>query len=98
MESGLNQGHMKEKASTFLKFDKMITPGIIRAIYYIGLGLGVFFGLMMVLRGLNPYGSGAEVLIGLIFMVVAPLFVRVWCELTIVIFKINEALQVIKNK
>jgi len=98
MDPNVTELYVKDKASAFLKFDQMVTPGIIQIIYYIGIAIGVLMGFSMVLRGLSAYGSGAEVLMGLVFMLVIPLFVRVWCELTIVVFKIHEALQVIKNK
>jgi len=99
MENNLQQDYLKRKASTFLKFDKMITPSIIQVIFYIGLALGLLVGLINVFAGITSnYGGGIQVLFGLIIMVVAPLFIRLWCELTIVIFKIHEALEVIKNK
>jgi hypothetical protein len=72
-----------------LYFDKMLTPKIITVVYWLGI-LGVVLGaLAMLFSGEFLYAIG--MLFGL-------LLVRIYCELMIVAFKINESLQVIRNK
>lgn len=73
-----------------LFFDSMITPKIITFIYWLFLtgiviaGLGVMFT--------QSFVGGLAVLLA------GSLFARIWCEMLIVLFKINEALQVIRAK
>ena len=73
-----------------LTFDTMITPKIIIVIYVLSL-IGVLVsGIGLII--------GGSILAGLITIPVGALFVRVYCELFVVLFKINEALQEIRKK
>ncbi|GAU75681.1 DUF4282 domain-containing protein [Fusibacter sp. 3D3] len=84
---------------TFLSFDKMITPTLIKIIFYIGILLSTLTGLSMILSGMRShFGGGIQVLLGLLTLVISPIVVRVYCELLIVIFKIHDSLNEIKNK
>lgn len=77
-------------------FKKMITPVIIKIIYYLGL-LGVLLAGLKIMGG-GPLGMGVvSIITGLVTIIVGALLVRVWCELLIVLFKINENLQAIRN-
>lgn len=85
--------------SKFAGFDKMITPVIIKILFWIGVGLSVIFGLTLIVTGaFSPWGGGLQVLSGILTLVVGPILVRVYCELLIVIFKMHEALQKIADK
>ncbi len=66
-------------------FDSMVTPKIITFIYWLLL-LGVVVGglYMMFL----PYFGGFFK--GLAILIIGAIAVRIWCELLIVVFKINE--------
>lgn len=82
----------------FLKFDKMITPVIIKIIFWVGLVFSILIALATIISGLaSPYGGGMEVLIGLAMLFLGPLVVRIYCELLIVVFKINDSLTEIKE-
>ena len=84
---------------TFLSFDKMITPTLIKIIFYIGIIMSTLTGLSMILSGIrSPFGGGIQVFLGLLTLVISPVVVRVYCELLIVIFKIHDSLNEIKNK
>jgi hypothetical protein len=71
-------------------FEKMIVPQIIQLLYWLLLVLAVLGGLG-VMFSQSFFG-------GLVAVILGPLFVRIWCELMIVMFKINESLQVIRDK
>ena len=77
----------------------MITPMVIKVLYFINVviillvGLGVFFTGMA-----SRYGSGLQVMSGLLIMIVGPFVVRISYELIMVIFKINENLQRVSSK
>ena len=71
-------------------FDKMLTPTIITFVYWLILVGCVIGGLVSMFSG--------EFFIGLGTIVGGVLFGRIWCELLIVLFKMNEALQVIRTK
>ncbi len=73
-----------------LYFDNMLTPKIITFIYWI-------LVIAVVLAGLQSIFNG-EILSGLGIIVGGSIAVRVWCELMIIFFKMNEALQEIRKK
>ena len=77
----------------FLFFDSMVTPKIITVIYWllllsvIGTGLGTMF-----------FGYQTEIFSGLGIIIGGVIAARVWCEMLIVLFKINDNLQRIADK
>jgi hypothetical protein len=86
----------------FLVFRKMITPMIIQIIFWVGVAICVIGGLVGIFLGVGQrYGSLFEVLVllvpGLLLLIIGPLVVRVWCELLILFFRMNETLTEIKN-
>ncbi|MFW5981314.1 MAG: DUF4282 domain-containing protein [bacterium] len=83
----------------FIKFDKLITPSIIKVIFWIGIAITIISGLVAMISGIaSTYGGGGQVLMGLVTIIIGPLFVRVYCEILIIIFKINENLVNINEK
>ncbi|GGM09428.1 DUF4282 domain-containing protein [Pseudomonas asuensis] len=73
-----------------LTFDSMLTPKIITLLYWLGL-------IMTTLAGLG-YMFTQSFILGLIMLVGGLIGTRIWCELLIVIFKINQNLQTLANK
>ncbi|WP_347862261.1 DUF4282 domain-containing protein [Salimicrobium sp. PL1-032A] len=83
----------------FLNFNKMITPSIIKIIFYIGVVITVLVGIGMIASGMDSvYGGGFQVFSGMLFILIGPLIIRVYCELLIVMFKMHESLHEINNK
>lgn len=76
----------------FTKFDKMITPTIIKFLFWIGVILTLIAGVAMLFQG------GVSSLLGILTIVIGPLFIRLYCELLIVIFKIHENIVVIRQQ
>lgn len=73
-----------------LKFDTMITPKIIGFIYYLLLIAVVVSGIAAIV--------GGNFLPGIGILVFGGVLVRVYCELFVVFFKMNEALQELRKK
>lgn len=65
-----------------LFFDVLVTPKIITFIYW-------FFLLAAIVGGIGAM-FGANFFAGLFGMVLGVIGARIWCELLIVLFKINE--------
>jgi hypothetical protein len=83
----------------FTSFNKMITPTIIKIIFWIGVVGSVLFGVIQIGSGIaSPYGGGLLVFSGLVLIIVGPLVTRVYCELLILLFKMHESLQNISNR
>jgi hypothetical protein len=80
----------------FLAFRTMLTPVIIQAIFWLGAAVCVIAGLVFVLSGVGQYGGGPNVLKGFLLLFLGPIAVRVYCEILIIIFRINETLTEIK--
>jgi hypothetical protein len=68
----------------------MVTPKIITFIYWLML-LGV------IASGLT-YMFTVSFLTGLIGLLCGLVLVRIWCELAVIFFKMNEALQAIRER
>ena len=93
---------------SFLSFERMITPVIIKILFYIGLigslvgGIAVFFS--GVIGGFTE-GSFIAILLGFVLgllggvltLLIGVLVTRIYAELLILIFRINETLTDIKT-
>lgn len=77
-------------------FDEMLTPKIITFVYWLGL-FGVVIGGIgsMFMTGRLSFMGFVT---GLAIIVGGGIGVRIWCELLIVLFKINENVQKIANR
>lgn len=81
----------------FLHFNRMIAGDIIKYVFWALAGLTVIGGLLSTLFALFS-GEIIMVLMSLVFTVLGPVIIRIYCELMIVLFKIHENLVEIKNK
>jgi hypothetical protein len=89
--------HLSPAQSPFVRrilfFDAMLTPKIITFVYWLMLavcalsGLGVMFAVPRV-----------GFLVGLAVIAVGAVGARIWCELLIVLFKINEHTQTMAER
>ncbi len=70
-----------------MQFKKMLTPVIIQILFWLGSILSVLVGL-----GLLIFGLEEEKLLGLILILLGPIVVRIYGELLIVVFTINDTL------
>ncbi len=81
---------MDDKMKDFLTFKKMITPMIIQILFWIGVAAVVIGGFI----SMFSYGGFWK---GLLMVILGPIFVRLFTELLIVTFSINDSLRIIKN-
>ena len=81
----------------FVTFRRMVTPLIIQGVFWIGAVVCVIGGIVGVASGAtSTFGGGPQVLTGLLLLFLGPLAVRIWCELLILFFRMNETLADIK--
>jgi hypothetical protein len=80
---------MDDKVKDFLTFRKMITPIFIQIIFWIAVAVTIIYGFYILFNG----AAGQ----GILTILLGPIAVRIWTELLIVIFKINDTLTDIKN-
>lgn len=73
----------------------MLTPKIITFVYWLMLAGSVFAGLSSMFFGGFSFGG---FLAGLFGIFIGALAARIFCELMIVLFKMNESLQALRNK
>jgi len=78
-------------------FDSMLTPKIITVVYWLLLLSVVIGGFSIMFGGYGGFSFGTF-FSGLLTIVGGAIAVRIWCELMIVLFKMNQALQDIRNK
>jgi hypothetical protein len=81
----------------FLAFRTMLTPIIIQAVFWLGVAICVIVGLVFILSGVGQYGGGPNVLKGVLLLLLGPIAVRIYCEILIIFFRINETLTEIKH-
>ena len=82
----------------FLKFRKMITPAIIQILFWVGVAVTVIGSLATMAMSFGRYGGGIGTFLGgLLMLVLGPVVVRIYCELLILFFRMNETLTEIKN-
>jgi hypothetical protein len=78
-------------------FETMLTPRVITFVYWMLLFVVVTSGFALML-GFGMYGFNlASFIKGFLMIVVGSAMVRIWCELLIVLFKINENVQKIAD-
>src|SRR5690625_2999096 len=77
----------------FIKFERMITPIFIQIVFWIGFFVIILGGLGTAIFGIfTETGKIMMILSGLATMVIGPIVLRVYCEILIVIFKMQGAL------
>ncbi|KJG02986.1 DUF4282 domain-containing protein [Photobacterium angustum] len=81
---------------SMLSFDSMITPKIVTVLYWLLLFVAVVSGLSTIFGGYGGITS-YKLLMGVGTILGGAIGARIWCELMIVIFKINENLQFLKE-
>ena len=80
----------------YLKFRKMITPIVIQVLFWIGIAAVEIGGIIAIVFGIAANNLGA-VFAGLLYMLLGPILVRVYCEVIIVLFRILDVLGDIKR-
>jgi hypothetical protein len=83
----------------FWAFRTMVTPVIIQIIFWIGTLICLGVGAGMILMGVSRQHPemGHYIWKGILLLFLGPLGVRVYCEILIVFFRINETLTEIKH-
>jgi len=81
------------KLKSFINFEYMITPGILKILCYIGAAISVVIGVIALFSGATD-----SITAGLSFIVLGPVACRIYTELLLVIFEIHKTLKEINNK
>lgn len=90
---------MSFQMSDLITFDRMVTPILIKMIYWIGIACIALAGLVGLFGSFSAYGPGLKgAVVALIGAAVGMLLWRVWCELMIVMFNIYDVLKDIRNR
>ena len=87
---------MKDLVLELLNFKKLITPKVITFVYWLMLAGSLIAGITVMNMGYRSI-TLVQFLVGIGVMVVGIVIARIWCELLIVLFKMNEALQDIRS-
>ena len=77
----------------FLKFETMITPFIIQAIFWIAVVILIIAGIAQIVVS----EGGAGIATGLATIILGPILARIYCEVVIVFFRINDHLRAIQH-
>jgi len=81
-----------------LRFEKMLTPTLVRFVFYAGSVLLLIVGIAMLYGGVTArFGGGLRVVGGLLTLTAGPLLLRIVCEQIIVLFGIYDRLGEIRD-
>jgi len=80
----------------FWAFRTMLTPVIIQILFWLGVLTCLTVGFIFIGFGIH-FEYAKNIYKGLFFIILGPLFVRVYCEVLIIFFRINETLTEIKH-
>jgi hypothetical protein len=75
----------------FLRFDTMLTPIVIQIVFWIAVVIAVIAGFIQL------FGGGFAVITGLLTIILGPVVARIYCEIVIVFFRINDHLRHIQQ-
>ena len=86
-----------------LQWDRFITPSVIRVFYWLCLTMVALAGLSLILTALGMMAinfiAGLLLLVAsMVFILTGIIFVRIMCELVMVIFRINEHLGAMRDR
>jgi len=90
LAEGLEGG---ERMGDFLRFETMITPLVIQAIFWIVVVILIIVGIVQMVAS----GGGIGIATGLATIILGPLLARIYCEIVIVLFRINDHLRAIQH-
>ena len=82
--------------TNILNFDVMISTKLIKLLYYILL-IVVIIGAFITMFTRNPFTGQSNFLSGLLMLILGPIGVRVWAEVMIVLFNINDNLAKVED-
>ena len=83
----------------FFNFQKMITPVIIKFLFWLGILGCIIAGILLIVMGSIWEGLDVElVFMGIGYIVLGPIVVRIYCELLIILFSINDTLTDIRKQ
>jgi hypothetical protein len=74
----------------FLRFETMITPIVIQVIFWLAVLIAIIAGIMQIVHG------GAAIITGILTIIFGPLVARIYCEIVILFFRINDHLRAIQ--
>lgn len=80
----------------FLSFDKMMAGSIVKILYYVLLAVTILGGIVATFQALFS-GDFGRFLLTPVMTVLAVLFIRVICEMYIVLFRISDNLSAIRK-
>ena len=92
----MNVENKQELLKDILNFDKMLTPVIIKVIYYLGLA-GIGISTIVLIIAAFRFNSLMSFIYAIVTLVFGSLMVRVYCEMMILAFRIYDKLVDINN-
>ena len=78
---------------SFINFEYMITPGILKILSYVGAAVCLVIGIIALFSGANDALTA-----GISFIVLGPVACRIYAELMLVIFECHKTLKEIRDK
>jgi hypothetical protein len=82
--------------ANILNFDVMISAKLIKLLYFIMLVVVIIGGIAGLFTR-NPFTGSSNFVGGLLMLILGPIAVRVWAELMVVVFNINDNIAKIKD-
>jgi len=89
--------------SDLIQWDRFITPAVVRIFYWMAVALIVLTGLSFLISAvaamaINAFAGIFMLLASIIYICAGVVFVRIVCELILVVFRINDHLGAIRDQ
>ena len=92
-------GTKSNQKNGFWSFRKMITPILIQIVFWIGVIICIGFGSIQIVDALDSYRNREiRIITGIAWIILGPLVLRIYCEILILFFRMNETLSEIERK
>lgn len=92
----LSSDRSTDTINDYLAFRRMMTPILIQIIFWIGAVFSSMAGMFLMVSSIRANNTGG-VLLGFFTLLLGPLGVRIFCELLMVLFRMQETLTEIRN-
>jgi len=88
----------RNAVADFLAFRIMLTPVLMQVLFWVGIAGCILAAIGQIVMGFLAHSIISGLFAGVITLIVGPVVVRVYCELIILLFRIYDTLQEIKEQ
>ncbi len=88
------------RGSDFVRLKWFVTPPVVAVLFWVLVAVSVGLGVMFMVWDPDGYGGPSwwQYLLGLFFILLGPVFSRIWCERQVVHFQVHDQLKELNRR